>query len=611
VIVVDANNIGAKLVYNDANNIVQQKEEFWHVWNIKLQDLKSGGVSLQAIKKIIIGFGNQNDPEAGGTGTVYFDDIKLAASAFAADVKYSPSSDLAGDASVNFIDLAEFAGSWWADSNDLSFCSICDLDGNGFVNFKDLAVFVSYWLWPPEQVTIMVDAGTIKGDISTKLTGTNTSWYYDNDAIWASGSMAAYLNEFGVGMLRYPGGVETSYLHWEIPYAHWKTDLWAPGATYTPTSAYMNTDDYIAKCRAVGAEPYIGINIKSGRRYNRIQDSINEAVRWVQYCRAQHYNVKYWYLENEPYYDENGGPMTYTEYAGYIAQFAPAMKAADPNIKIVINWENKLSVTSYWDAWKYIFETAGDYFDIADVHWYWAWDYATWDMWLNENPMKVREWCGDCSGSRYIGPSYADEIKGFYDRIKNINGKSYTCKLAAMEWNIAPTHDNRFSRFQHALMQSEMIGQFIEGGLDMACIWPLTWDGSLGGDFRTVLDDAAHQPTPSSWVFKLYKNALGQQLVAGTASLAHIRPVSVLSTDGNTLWVYLLHKSSEGDAARAQVSISGFAPVKAEAVALSATSLSSNVAGLQKIVIAANGNSQWECVLPPHSLTMLTFHKNN
>jgi hypothetical protein len=287
------------------------------------------------------------------------------------------------------------------------------------------------------------------------------------------------------------------------------------------------------------------------------------------------------------------------------------MKAVDPNIKIVVNWENKLSVTSYWNAWKYIFETAGAYFDIADVHWYWAWDYATWDMWLGENPMKVREWCGDCSGSRYIGPSYVDEIKGFYDKIKDINGVSYTCKLAALEWNIAPTHDNRFSRFQHALMQSEMLGQFIEGGLYAACQWPLTWSTNLSGDFRAILDQDKHQPAPSFWVFKLYSHALGQKLVTSTASLVHIRPVSILSTDGNTLWVYMLHKSGDGDAARAEVDVSGFTAVNAEAITFTAPAVSSDVGGLEKIVIRNNPDGKWECVLPPYSLTMLTFHKNN
>jgi alpha-N-arabinofuranosidase len=459
------------------------------------------------------------------------------------------------------------------------------------------------------EVAVTVNAAKVSGNISTKLTGLNVSWYYDTDALWSDGNMVSYLREIKSSLLRYPGGVETSHFHWELPYAHWKSDLWAPDSTYTPTSAYMNTDDLVARCRAIGAEPLIGINIKSGKKYNRVQDSINEAVRWVKYCRDHNYNVKYWYLENEPYYDENGGPMTSSEYAAYIAQFAPAMKAADPNIKIIIGWENKLSVPNYQADWKYIIKNAGKYVDIADVHWYWAWEYATWDLWLNDNPMKVREWCGDCPDKRYIGPSYVEDIKVFYDKIRDINGVTYPIELASLEWNIGPVKDRRFSQFQQALMQSEMLGQFIQGGLSMACIWPLTWSGDIHGDFRTVLDQEKHKPTPTFEMVKLYSNILGQRLLTCQSSRSSVPSLSALSQDGSTLWVFLLHKSGEGQTVNAEITIGGFAAKNAEAVAFTAPRLASDISKLDKVAVSAAGGQKWKCVLPPHSLTMLTFHK--
>jgi alpha-L-arabinofuranosidase len=426
--------------------------------------------------------------------------------------------------------------------------------------------------------------------------------------------MAGYLRKLKSGLLRYPGGCETSKFHWEHPYVHWNEDLWDPNVNpnnYPPDSRYMDTDDYIQRCRAVGVEPMIGVNIQSGKKHDRVAHSINEAVRWVRYCKDRNYNVKYWYLDNEPYYAHNSAAMRAREYAGYIKQFVPAMRAVDPDIKVIIGWENKLSVERYWDDWEYIIEEAGAYFDIADVHWYWAWGYATWDLWLNENPMTVREWCGDCPDQKYYGPSYVEDIKGFYDKIKDVNGISYDIKLAALEWNIAPVKDGRFSQFQHALMQAEMLGQFIEGGLHMACMWPLTWGGDLYGDFRTVLDQQNHKPTPSFYVFKLYSNALGQKFVASATNQAHVRPVGVLSTDGSTLRVYLLHKSGEGRSLRLEVGINGFTAATAEAISLTAAELSSASAGLQKLPIQAADKGKWKCALPPHSLTMLTFHKGN
>lgn len=463
------------------------------------------------------------------------------------------------------------------------------------------------------NIRITVDANNVKGSISTMLTGVNLSYYYDSDKIWADGKIAGYLHEVKAGILRYPGGVETSKFHWEKPYNHWNIDLWDPNIDpndYPLTSEYMDVNDYIQQCRLVAAEPLIGINIQSGVRFNRLQDSINEAVRCVQFCKNNDYNVTYWYLENEPYYHSNCDGITVEEYASYIKQFVPAMKAVDPSIKIIANWENKLSVPSYWSDWEYLIEEAGQYIDVADLHWYWAWGYATWDMWLHDNPITVREWCGDCADEKYYGPNYADEIKGFYNKIQDVNGHSYDIKLAALEWNIAPVKDGRFSQFQHALMQAEILGQYIEGGLYMACIWPLTWGGDLYGDFRTVLDQEFHKPTPSFYVFELYSNALGSKLINNTADKPYVRTVSALSQDGKTLRVYLLNKLSEGQSVRAYLDISAFPAGSAEAIALVAPDLSSNSGKLKRLIIrSCSGLEKWEVVLPPYSLTMVTFTK--
>ena len=54
------------------------------------------------------------------------------------------------------------------------------------------------------KVQITVDAGDIKGDISTMLTGVNMSYYYDTDLIWADGSIAGYLSEVKPGYCAIP-----------------------------------------------------------------------------------------------------------------------------------------------------------------------------------------------------------------------------------------------------------------------------------------------------------------------------------------------------------------------------------------------------------------------
>jgi hypothetical protein len=63
---------GSKVVYDgDAADI---KQASWHDWNI---DLASFGVDLANVTTIAIGFGDEANPAAGGSGVVYFDDIRL------------------------------------------------------------------------------------------------------------------------------------------------------------------------------------------------------------------------------------------------------------------------------------------------------------------------------------------------------------------------------------------------------------------------------------------------------------------------------------------------------------------------------------------------------
>jgi hypothetical protein len=51
----------------------------WTAWNIPLQSFTDQGVNLANVTSITLGFGNRNNPTAGGAGMIYFDDIRLYA----------------------------------------------------------------------------------------------------------------------------------------------------------------------------------------------------------------------------------------------------------------------------------------------------------------------------------------------------------------------------------------------------------------------------------------------------------------------------------------------------------------------------------------------------
>jgi hypothetical protein len=66
---------GSAVVSHDNPNAAQATT--WTEWNIDLQAFADQGVNLANVNTIALGLGNRNNPLAGGSGTMYFDDIRL------------------------------------------------------------------------------------------------------------------------------------------------------------------------------------------------------------------------------------------------------------------------------------------------------------------------------------------------------------------------------------------------------------------------------------------------------------------------------------------------------------------------------------------------------
>jgi hypothetical protein len=66
---------GSALVNHDNPNAAQI--DTWTEWNIDLQAFADQGVNLANVNTIALGLGNKNNLAAGGSGTMYFDDIRL------------------------------------------------------------------------------------------------------------------------------------------------------------------------------------------------------------------------------------------------------------------------------------------------------------------------------------------------------------------------------------------------------------------------------------------------------------------------------------------------------------------------------------------------------
>lgn len=114
-------NDSVAVVYYDGNpNHVREAK--WHQWDIKLTDFTN--VECNSVKKVYIGFGNRDThPAPGGSGLVYFDDIRLYPSRC---VPSRVKGNFNDDCIVDYADLKIMTDEWLNDYQFEDFASLAD-----------------------------------------------------------------------------------------------------------------------------------------------------------------------------------------------------------------------------------------------------------------------------------------------------------------------------------------------------------------------------------------------------------------------------------------------------------------------------------------------------
>ena len=172
-------------------------------------------------------------------------------------------------------------------------------------------------------------------------------------------------------VIRWPGGCFVSAYPWKkgvgerVPYYDkaWRVE----------ESNAFGTDEFIAFCREVGAEPFICTNAGTG--------TPEDMSDWVEYCNlnigewaalrqangnAEPFSVPYWSIGNENYGAWEIGAKTADEWARLVLESAKMMKRVDPTIELAVasipdlDWNTK------------VLREAGDLLDWVSIHGYWS-----------------------------------------------------------------------------------------------------------------------------------------------------------------------------------------------------------------------------------------------
>jgi len=187
------------------------------------------------------------------------------------------------------------------------------------------------------------------------------------------------LKEMGVPLLRWPGGNFAGDYRWQdglLP-AHRRAPLRSAFFETLPhTDGYdmheIGTDEFIALCRELGAEPFLTLNLSF--------EGPEEAAAWVEYCNggpdtkwgglraerghAEPYRVKHWTLGNEMGYSHMRGPHGPKEYGELAAACARAMRKVDPSLVFTAS-------TGWSEAWyQGLLASGEDYYDHISHHTY-------------------------------------------------------------------------------------------------------------------------------------------------------------------------------------------------------------------------------------------------
>jgi hypothetical protein len=404
---------------------------------------------------------------------------------------------------------------------------------------------------PERSVTVTVYESKKLHTVPNGFLGINLSYFNITDEIWKKYDLLSKLRKSGIKSLRYPGGKETSFFHWEHPGVNGYEDIWDPNGVdpkrskfrkfqatwvapkqWNTNKNFMNFDEFMQACKKLGAEPIVGINLTSGRKHNRIKDGIEEALRWLRYCRKKGYKVTYWFLDNETWNWESPYVFKDTEYAEDVIAYGTAIKKEFPNVKLIVNPTSNKSYNYREGLEQFISKTAA-VIDYIDVHWYWAWGQASFDLWIKQTLLDT----GDKWKDPEISRPFGEDIALIKESCKKAGAPHVG--LVVLEWNIAPSDwSQTFNQSLIAIIQAELLMEFARGDVHLTCLWPLIWRTSRDvwseQDFfpSIVTQDPPFEQTLSLDMFRLFSPVQGKIILASESSSKDLRVLAAENERG-------------------------------------------------------------------------------
>lgn len=436
------------------------------------------------------------------------------------------------------------------------------------------------------KASVEVDAGTVVRQIPRTLYGTNMEWIWNANVMWLEESRqpnpdaVRLTKELGVSLIRYPGGHYSDFYHWKEgvgPYEKRPLALHEKGRS-DRSRPNFGTDEALDFARRVNGELLITVNAGSG--------SAQEAADWVGYVNGKREQVRYWEVGNELYLNEGSAmsksiTVSPAGYAARFREFAKAMRAVDPGIKLgAIGGENqgRYANVSYsnWD--RTVLEQAGDQIDFFAVHDAYA------PVLLSGHDKDLRTVYGAMLAAPVLIKRNLETVE--QQIATYAPARASKIALAVTEWGPLFQFDFRGRYVDHAktlgsaLFVASALKAFVESPrTEIANFFLLNdvsvlgWIGSRDGRVPPVPDWA---PTARYFAFQLYTRHFGEQLLRSKAAgpgydseavglidavkdVPYLDVVSSISSDGRKLYIMAINKHFDS-AIEADIGLRSFQP---------------------------------------------------
>ncbi len=240
--------------------------------------------------------------------------------------------------------------------------------------------------WQTHACTLAATRSTAKGRLVVAAKGPGRLWLGAASLMRADNAggfrrdLLEVTRRAQVPTFRWPGGNMASGYHWRdgIGPQDRRPTRW-DRAWNAWVYNDMGTDEFIAYCRLLGAEPCICVNAGEG--------TAAEAAAWVGYCNGpadspmgrlraanghpEPFGVKYWDIGNEIWGRWQLGHTSPEDYGLRAVEFARAMRQADPDIVLVASGV----LDDGFDRWnRRMLPICGPVVDMLSVH-----DYTRYD----------------------------------------------------------------------------------------------------------------------------------------------------------------------------------------------------------------------------------------